>query len=133
MPESISIALPIPDRAISPNAKYGNSKWAAIAKSQKVKAHRNRAKLIFLDEMRDRGITEIPSDSVVGYSLDHYFKTAAFRDDDNADGACKAYRDGIADAIGMDDRSLRKTRLSTFQKDKDMPRVEITVYFKKQD
>ncbi len=132
LPPAITISLPIPDRALSPNAGRGQSRWAAIKKSRIVKEHRNRARLRFLSEMSRMGIAAIPADRVAGYSLDHYFKTAAFRDDDNADGACKAYRDGIADALGIDDRHLRKTRLSSIQKDKDAPRVEITLYLKNQ-
>ena len=63
-----------------------------------------------------------------GYSLAFYFRTAAFRDDDNADASIKAYRDGIANALGMNDRDLRKCQLSTYQKDAECPRVEITLY-----
>lgn len=69
-----------------------------------------------------------PVPQFAGYSLAHYFKTAAWRDDDNADGACKAYRDGIAAALGIDDRGLRKLALSTFHKDAANPRVEITLH-----
>lgn len=121
---TITISLPIPDRAISPNARRGESRWAAIAKSRMVKAHRNRARLAMLEALRgdNPGVPQ-------GYSLAHFWETAAYRDDDNADGACKAYRDGIADALGMDDRKFRKLALSTHAKDKDDPRVEITIYF----
>ena len=52
----------------------------------------------------------------------------AFRDDDNADGSCKAYRDGIATALGMDDKRLKKCLLSTFANDAECPRVEITLH-----
>lgn len=63
-----------------------------------------------------------------GYSLEHYFKTSALRDDDNADGSCKAYRDGIAEALRIDDRELRKIALSNLSKDANNPRVEITLH-----
>jgi hypothetical protein len=53
----------------------------------------------------------------------------AFRDEDNADGACKAYRDGICDAFGMSDKNFCKMKLSTREKDAKNPRVEITIYF----
>jgi hypothetical protein len=65
----------------------------------------------------------------IGYSLAHYFPTYRFRDEDNADGACKAYRDGICDAVGTDDANFCKIELSTRAKDANNPRVEITVYF----
>jgi hypothetical protein len=65
-----------------------------------------------------------------GYKLEHYFPTLRFRDEDNADGACKAYRDGICDALGIDDKDFCKIALSTRAKDAKNPRVEITIYFK---
>ena len=128
LPPAITISLPIPDRAISPNAGRGQSKWAAINKSKKVKAHRQRATWVMRQAMNLLGVGFITPDQIAGYGLDHYFRTAAFRDDDNADGACKAYRDGVADALGLDDRRLSKARLSTFQKDAIHPRVEFTLY-----
>lgn len=66
----------------------------------------------------------------IGYSLAHYFPTFRFRDEDNADGSCKAYRDGICDALGIDDQDFCKIALSTRAKDAKNPRVEITIYFK---
>lgn len=120
----IVLTLPIPDRAISPNARRGQSKWAAIKKSKIVKAHREAARLEMLAAM---GRVEIGKPT--GYSLAHYFKTAAFRDEDNADGACKSVRDGICDALGINDKNFCKLKLSTRQKDAKNPRVEITVYF----
>ena len=122
---NITIILPVPDRAISPNAKRGQSKWAAIKKSKLVKQHRDAA-CVAMKAIISR---VAPFFGATGYSLDHYFKTAAIRDEDNADGACKAYRDGICDALGIDDKNFCKLKLSTRQKDAKNPRVEITVYF----
>ena len=118
------ICLPIPARAISPNAKRGQSKWAAIRKSRIVKAHRERARLEMVSALAKFDL----SNEWAGYSLAHFFKTAAVRDDDNADGACKAYRDGIADALRRDDRHLPKMALSTIGKDATCARVEVIIY-----
>lgn len=120
----ITISLPIPHRRISPN---GRGHWKT--KSKHTKLARQRAKLRTLEALGQhfhaRGL---PVPVFAGYSLRHYFPTAAERDDDNADGACKAYRDGIADALGVDDRGLKKLRLSEMGKDANEPRVEITLY-----
>ena len=124
--EPIKIVLPIPHRDVSPNARRGQSKWAAIKKSKTVKEHRALAHLVMSQALM-RSQTKAPN-GWAGYSLAHYFKTAAFRDDDNADAACKAYRDGIAQALGIDDRGFRKVALSTYAKDAAKPRVEITIY-----
>lgn len=125
----MTLTLPIPDRRISPNAQRGHSKGAAIAKARLVREHRLRAQLLTLEALGTHYHAHgRPVPAFAGYSLAHYFPTAAFRDDDNADAACKAYRDGIATALGLDDRHLRKLRLSTFAKDAANPRVEITLH-----
>lgn len=117
----------MPDRSVSPNARRGESRLAAIMKSRTVKSHR-RAATHAMKIVLARG--DWPAGSTaLGYSLAHYFPTLRFRDEDNADGACKAYRDGICDALGIDDRNFCKLRLSTRAKDKARPRVDITIYF----
>jgi crossover junction endodeoxyribonuclease RusA len=125
----MTIVLPIPHRSISPNARRGQSRKAAIVKSKRVKRHKTNAYLRTLEAIgktfHEQGL---PVPDFAGYSLAHFFKTAAWRDDDNADGACKAYRDGIAKALGIDDRHFRKLALSTFHKDAGNPRVEITLH-----
>ena len=120
----MKITLPIPDREVSPNASRGQSRWAAIKKSKIVKEHRQRAYVATIVNI-DIDQPEKP----IGYSLAHFFPTMAFRDEDNADGACKAYRDGICDAFGMSDKNFCKMKLSTREKDANNPRVEITIYF----
>jgi len=119
----MKIILPIPDREVSPNASRGQSRWAAIKKSKLVKEHRERAKIATISAIGEWSY--LPT----GYSLAHFFPTMAFRDEDNADGACKAYRDGICDAFGMSDKNFCKMKLSTRGKDAENPRVEITIYF----
>lgn len=125
----MTITLPIPNRRISPNGQRGQSRGAAIAKAALVKAHRTRARL---ETKKQLGIhyhaAGLPVPAFTGYTLAHFFKTSAWRDDDNADAACKAYRDGIADALGIDDRQLPKLALSTRHKDAARPRVEITLH-----
>ena len=122
----LTIFLPIPATACSPNARRGESRGAAIRKSKIIKAHRLLGKMAMAKAIVLEGI---PADvRFTGYSLAFYFRTAAFRDDDNADASIKAYRDGIASALGMNDRDLKKCRLSTYQKDAECPRVEITIH-----
>jgi len=124
----MKITLPIPDREVSPNASRGQSRWAAIKKSKVVKDHRERAKIATMVTIDPQHCT-----APLGYSLAHFFPTMAFRDEDNADGACKAYRDGICDAFGMSDKNFCKMKLSTREKDAKNPRVEITIYFTEQE
>jgi crossover junction endodeoxyribonuclease RusA len=134
MPEPLVITLPIPDRRISPNASRGQSKKAALGKSRITRRHKTKARVLTLEllgEQYHKHGLSVPT--FAGYSIAHFFKTAAFRDDDNADGACKAYRDGIADALGINDRHFPKVALSTFAKDAINPRVEITLHLSSTD
>lgn len=66
---------------------------------------------------------------VKGYSLSFFYPDARKRDDDNTEGSfgIKAYRDGIADALRIDDHGLKKLTVSTFSIDRANPRVEITL------
>lgn len=121
----LTICLPIPPQAISPNASRGQSKIAAIMKSRKVKGNKTLARLVLGSALVDFGIRE---PAFAGYALAFHFRTAHHRDDDNADACCKAYRDGMAAALGIDDRSFRKLALSTHATDPQCPRVEVTLW-----
>jgi hypothetical protein len=127
------ITLPIPDREVSQNARRGQSEWAAIKKSQIVKKHRALACHQTSIALRTSDASHIPLAELQaiqwkGYSLAFFFRTAFFRDEGNAEGSCKAYVDGICDALGIDDRNFNKVALTTRAKDAANPRVEITIY-----
>jgi hypothetical protein len=121
---SLTLTLPLPARAVSPNARRGESKGAAIRKSRAVKVHRFIAATILRNFINTH---PHPLPPFTGYRLAFYFKTAAFRDDDNADASVKPYRDGLADVLQIDDRGLRKLALSTHAKDAQNPRLELTL------
>jgi len=118
------IILPLPAREVSPNAQRGDSKYANIRKSAAIKRHRVLAKLTTQSAISH---SPVSPGEFAGYCLHFYYPTVRFRDDDNADASCKAYRDGIADALGVDDRTLRKLRLSVAAKDADCPRLEFVL------
>lgn len=118
------LTLPLPTREVSPNASRSHSRRGAIIKSQKVKLHKTRARLAMVDAIARYGTLG----PFTGYSLAFHFPTAAYRDDDNADASFKPYRDGIADALHINDRHLTKAALSTRAKDPITPRLEITLH-----
>lgn len=62
-----------------------------------------------------------------GYTLAFFYPDLRRRDDDNASASCKAFRDGIADALGVDDNTLKLLEIPTFGLDRKNPRVEITL------
>lgn len=90
---SAEIILPWPDKRLSPNARLHWAKLAAAKKSAKKDAH---------NITLATGIRKIAADALTArvsfYPPDH-----RPRDIDNALASCKAYFDGIALAIGVDD------------------------------
>lgn len=115
----MTITLPLPDKRLSPNARIHWQKRRTL-----IKQCRERAKL---EVLRKIGINTPPK--FEGYSLAFYYPDARRRDDDNTEGSfgVKAFRDGIADALRIDDYNLRKLTVSTFQIDRANPRLEITL------
>lgn len=113
----MTITLPIPDKRLSPNAR---THWRK--KSQITRLHRTRARLLTLAA----GVT--PAAYLYRlYSLQFYFPDARRRDDDNAAASCKAYRDGIADALLIDDHALSMAAAPQMLIDRQNPRLEITL------
>lgn len=113
----MTICLPIPDRRLSPNSR---GHWSSGHKARK--QARQLAYLTTRSALRG----EHPP-PVSGYRLAFYFAARRRRDDDNWSAACKAYRDGIADALGIDDHQLRQTESPAMEIDPANPRLEITL------
>lgn len=88
------IVLPWPPAALSPNAR---SHWRARSKAMKA------AKLLAWAETIKAGWV-VPTGDRVHLFVDFYPPTKRMPDDDNMLARCKGYRDGIADALGIDDK-----------------------------
>jgi crossover junction endodeoxyribonuclease RusA len=95
------IALPWPDRVLSPN---GRSHWATKARA--VKSARRTAYVLTLEALRLRK----PAWEGVALHWEFHPKTRNGVDSDNAESSVKAYRDGIADALGIDDGKFQVSR-----------------------
>lgn len=113
----MKLVLPLPSRLLTPNARIHYRVRAKLTK-----LHRERAKLETLALRKGK-----PKE-YAGYSLAFHFPDARKRDLDNCEASCKAYRDGIADALKMNDFNLNMLALTTAQIDRENPRVEITLY-----
>lgn len=89
------IVLPWPSSALSPNARGHRLSEAAAAKKARL----------------DAFFATKASKVAAGTRLHFIFQPPIFRhhDDDNLIGRVKAYRDGIADAWKVNDRSFRVT------------------------
>lgn len=113
----MTLTLPLPTASHNPNSK---AHWRKKAKA-KAEA-RNVAKLITLEALKGQ-----PAPPFTGYSLTFYHKQARKRDDDNLAASFKAYRDGIADALRIDDNALRQLTFPTSLIDPNKPRLEVTL------
>ena len=89
------IELPWPDKALTPHAKGG--KWPKI---RATKEARNLAWAVAMESPR---IKTVP-DAVI---FVEYWPKARSGDVHNMHGRMKAYLDGIADAMGCDDKKFR--------------------------
>jgi crossover junction endodeoxyribonuclease RusA len=113
----MTITLPLPSAKLSPNARISR-----FAKAKLVKLHRERAKII------TRSL--LPAESrphFTRYTLTFYFSTNRQRDDDNWSAACKSYRDGIADALGIDDHHISLSQSPLLLVDANHPRLLFTL------
>jgi crossover junction endodeoxyribonuclease RusA len=114
--EALTLFLPVPVMDLRPNAGHGH--WSAI--------HKARAKAKSLAQLLTRSLAgPEPSLLPTGYSL--VFHTHNRWDDDNAVASVKSYLDGIAAALGINDRTL-KSRGVTHHPDRKCPRVEIVMH-----
>lgn len=89
------IELPFPNKALWPN---GRAHWAV--KARETKKHRAWAYSATLAAKVEKPTGRI------NIALTVYPKTAHAIDADNAVSSCKAYFDGIAQALGVDDSTF---------------------------
>lgn len=90
------IVLPWPDRRLSPNARIH---WRALAP---VKKAAKETAYILTKQARAR-----VEPGLIPMRVTFNAPDRRLRDDDNCIGAFKYYRDGIALALGVDDRAFR--------------------------
>ena len=112
----MKLTLPLPAKELSPNKRVH---WAIRARA--VKAARDHASML----VRMAGGKHLPR--FTRYTLAFYLPDARRRDDDNLCASCKSYRDGIADGLGVDDHTLKRTGEVGIHIDRANPRLEITL------
>jgi len=102
---TLTIVMPWPDKKLSPNARQH---WAAKAKA--TRDARYSAKYLTLNAMGAAGIFPIPTPGAkLNVSFTFHPKDKRRRDIDNLIAATKAHRDGIADALNVNDSLFRLT------------------------
>jgi hypothetical protein len=131
---AITLRLALPARQLSPNVQINGAKKAQYVRHSRQNAFFATLKALGVPSvpsrimLKDRpflGITHngalTSSDyiklskllfkasppTITGYTLHFHFPTKRRQDDDNVAAMFKSSRDGIADALQMDDRNLR--------------------------
>lgn len=114
------LTLPLPAKALSPNARPNR-----FAKTAATRTHRNHSRR---ETYRLKNEWDFPAGFVVLSLTYHaYWKGKGRRRDDvNLIASCKAYEDGIQDAIGQDDSTWSINR-PVHHHDPDDPRLEIYI------
>jgi crossover junction endodeoxyribonuclease RusA len=108
--ETIVIHLPWPPKELSPNWR---GHWAQ--KSRAAKRYRYQCRILALSAMSHAQIVKIGQWKRIDLSLEFYPKDRRKRDDDNLIAAFKPGRDGLSDAMCMDDANFVTTaRLMEF-------------------
>ena len=99
----MKIVLPWPDRRLSPNSRTHWRALAAVKKQARADAATLATVAIPLRDKRALAATE----GKIPIAVRFYPPDARHRDDDNMIASFKAARDGIADALGIDDRRFK--------------------------
>lgn len=103
----MKIVLPWPDGRLSPNARVH---WRV---KHAVKAPAREAGKYATFEAVAGGMREaraaLAGDSPIPVTITFFPPDKRHRDDDNMIGSFKAHRDGIAEALGVNDRRFRPT------------------------
>jgi crossover junction endodeoxyribonuclease RusA len=116
----VTVSLPIPDRCLSPNAR---SHWAVrskAAKRQHAVAYCETAEQYPYVEFGNIGET-------YGVRCRWFFRDRRRRDADNLLASMKHAFDGIASALGVDDRTFVHWPAGIGY-DRDRPRVEVDLW-----
>lgn len=95
------LTLPWPAAALSPNARGHWAKRHRAAQAASTEAY--YAAIAYGWRQ-----AELPAEGVLHLSIDFYpARACSIPDDDNMLGRFKAYRDGLAEALGINDRRFR--------------------------
>jgi crossover junction endodeoxyribonuclease RusA len=94
----LRLTLPWPARALWPNAR---PHWSS--RSRAAAAQRAAARLLALDHVNRNGPPDLPPDGPLKLRITACPPSRRRWDDDGLIGALKSARDGLAEALGVDD------------------------------
>ena len=100
---TVLIRCPWPARELSPNARCHH-----MVKHRAVKAYRHTCWGLAMEQSAH--LRQWPAEGKITLKLTFHPPTANYPDDDNTEASFKAGRDGIAQAMGVDDARFEVTR-----------------------
>jgi crossover junction endodeoxyribonuclease RusA len=107
LPAGDRLVLPWPPKELNPNHRHAHP----AAKSRFVKAYRQAC---WSETLAAFGVAAgghmFPAEGPIAVQLDFFPPDGRLRDDDNCEAMFKAGRDGVAEALRLDDRRFRVTR-----------------------
>lgn len=118
----VAVVLEHPVRVLRPNGHGQGGHWAVKARA--VKRARFLARWVMLARLRELPPGAREEFAPVWYGVTWFYKGVA-PDADNCLAACKAYLDGCADALGVDDRVLECSGVRRVHDAKLAGKVEI--------
>jgi len=99
---TVELTLPWPPKDLSPNARVHWTKRSKAAKAYREACFWEAKRLLAAGGWQD-----LPAEGDLHLWLDFYPPDRRHRDDDNLTAAFKAGRDGLADALGVNDKRFR--------------------------
>lgn len=112
LPSGLRLVLPWPPKELNPNQRLHPAR-----KSGFVRRYRNTCWGLTLEAFgTGAGKRLFPGDGVIAVRLDFFPPNRRGRDDDNCESAFKAGRDGVAEALAIDDGRFsvrRRLRVET--------------------
>lgn len=115
-----TITLPLPNKILSPNARPNRYAKAEVTRQARESAKR--------ETYMAKESWGLPYGTYFVVSLKYipYWKTKTKKDDVNLMASCKAYEDGIQDALDQDDSDWQLEKVE-HRFDKSNPRLEIII------
>lgn len=108
MPDKFQISLPWPTKALSPNARGHWSKKAKAAERYRYDCKMTSLEAIQAGKWNVKGLRDLVTGGhELHVFMDFYPPNRRARDDDNVIASFKSGRDGLADALGIDDCHFR--------------------------
>lgn len=117
--KELLITLPHPPKALAPNARPHY-----MAKSRAVANYKGAARLLATEKINEANWKTVKRASL---HVKVYFRTNRTRDKDNFLASMKSALDGFAEAGVIKNDSGFDPQCPEFLKDKDDPRVEVTI------